>query len=271
MSKLALIIPVFNGEAYLAELLNSVLAQTEKSWECILVDDGSTDTSPKILAEYSARDSRFHLITQHNLSCGTARNNALSQVLTPFVMFADQDDLLHPEAFEIALRHAERAHVDCLLFGFSRFTEAPDFRSIAPNWEIRFETRRQGFELITGHRRGWPIYVWRHIFRTEAVKAVPFPPISGGEDQAWMAELSWRNLSWASIEPQLYANRERADSRSRALSSHYIRNVFTSYDWMRERAKLYNLDARKLNGFIRHMKFMFELSIIYRRIRSIFA
>lgn len=271
MSKLTIIIPVFNGEAYLAELLDSVLAQTEKSWNCILVDDGSNDRSPKILKEYVARDTRFKLITQRNLSCGTARNNALSQVTSQYVMFADQDDLLHPEAFEIALRHAERANIDCLAFGFDKFVEHPSFEPMKRNWEIHHELSRKGLELVNGRSNGWPIFVWCHIFRSEAVKVTPFPPISGGEDQAWMAELSWRNLSWASISAKIYANRERPNSRSRGLSKNYIRNVLSSYDWIKERAKLYDLDARKLNGFIRHMKFMFTLSIIYRRVRSIIA
>lgn len=266
MNQITIIIPVYNGATYLAPLLDSVLAQTETRWTALCVDDGSTDDSPQILADYAARDGRITVVTQRNQSCGVARNNALARVTTPYVMFADQDDLLHPQAFEIALRHATRANVDCLCFGFSKFRAAPDFAPLAADWEIRSERRRQGLDLITGHRDSWSIFVWRHIFRTDAVRSVPFPPISGGEDQAWMAELSWRNLRWASIEPALYANRERVDSRSRGISQGYVRNVFASYDWIRERAKLYDLDPKRLNRFIRHMAFMFRLSVIYRRL-----
>lgn len=271
MSGVTLIIPVYNGEQFLAPLLDSVCAQTHSDWKCICVNDGSTDGSLEILRGYAKKDSRFTVIDQPNSSCGVARNNALKLVKTPFVMFADQDDLLHPQAFDIAVRHAERSDADCLSFGFSRFSSDPGFNNIEGDWPISYETERQGLDLITGRRDSWTIFVWRHIFKTESVRNTSFPPISGGEDQAWMCELSWRNLKWASIEPALYANRERVDSRSRRLSKGYIKNIFTSYDWIRERSKLYNVDQARLNGIIRHMAFMFRLSIVYRQLKSIIS
>jgi len=266
--RVTLIVPVYNGAKDLPALLDSVLAQTFTDWACLCVDDGSTDDSPTILAKYATTDSRIRVLTQKNSSCGVARNNALKAVETPYVMFADQDDLLHPQAFEIAVRHAVRANVDGLCFAYSKFSSSPKFAPLQADWDITYETKRQGLDLITGRRDSWPIFVWRHIFKTEAVRTTPFPPISGGEDQAWMAELSWRNLSWASIEPALYANRERTNSRSRGLSQGYIRNIFASYDWMRERASLYDVDPKRLNKCIRHMALMFKLSVIYRKLRN---
>ena len=269
MKSITLIIPVYNGETYLSALLKSVIEQTFNDWDCICVNDGSTDGSAQILDSYARKDQRFKIVNQRNGGCGTARNTAINLADSRYIMFADQDDLLHPQSFEIAYNHAEKANSDCLCFGVSQFTDKPDFQHLNNDWNISYETKRQGLDLITGRRDSWTIFVWRHIFKTESVRSIPFPPISGGEDQAWMTELSWKNLKWASIPPSLYANRDRSDSRSRGISKNYVKNVFASYDWIRERAKLYNVDAKRLDKFIRHMAFMFRLSVIYRQALSL--
>lgn len=265
MTALTLIIPVYNGERFLRPLLDSVLAQTQNDWTCLCVNDGSTDSSRNILEEYATKDDRIRIVTQPNGGCGTARNTAMKLVETPYIMFADQDDLLHPQAFEIAVRAIERAKVDCLCFGFTRFCAPPTFPSVRTDAAV-VPTQKRGLDLFTGRRDSWPIFVWRHIFRTEAVRDIPFPPISGGEDQAWMSELSWKNLSWASTDSVLYFNREDPHSRSRGISRRYIDNVMASYDWIETRAKLYDVDPRRLRRYIRHMRFMFRLSVIYRKL-----
>lgn len=267
-----IIIPVYNGERFLAPLLDSLLAQSARDWHCICVNDGSTDGSASILEKYAALDNRIRFIHQKNAGCGAARNTAMAHVTTPYLMFADQDDLLHPQAVEIATAAIRKADVDCLLFGFERFAAAPTFQTLPVEAHTTPEPRN-GTQLITGRRDSWPIFVWRHIFRTNAVRPIPFPPISGGEDQAWMCELSWNNLSWASIESILYFNRDDLKSRSRGVSEFYIQNVLDSYRWIRERATRYAIDPRWVTRATRHMALMFRLSILYRRVfhRLLFA
>ena len=265
MNKVSIIIPVYNGAAFLPALLDSVIAQTTRDWICLCVNDGSTDDSLAILKRYADKDSRITIIDQPNGGCGTARNTALARISTPYLMFADQDDLLHPQAFETALAAIESAGVDCLCFGFSRFQAKPVIQPITSRPTV-VRANRNGTYLITGRRSSWPIFVWRHIFRTDAVRSIPFPPISGGEDQAWMSELSWNNLSWASIDPVLYFNRERPNSQSRGVSRRYIDNVLASYRWIEERAKHYDIDRKWLRRYIRHMRFMFMLSVAYRKL-----
>ena len=265
MSKVTLIIPVYNGATFLAPLLDSVIRQTSGDWTCICVNDGSTDDSLSILKRYAEKDNRILVIDQPNGGCGTARNTALARIETPYLMFADQDDLLHPQAFETAVTAIESSCVDCLCFGFERFRGKPTFQPIT-NTPKAVRTNRNGTALITGNRNSWPIFVWRHIFRTDAVRDIPFPPISGGEDQAWMSELSWNNLSWASIDPVLYFNREDPSSRSRGISRRYIDNVLASYRWIDERSKRYGIDRKWVRRYIRHMRFMFLLSVVYRKL-----
>ena len=103
VAKLSVIVPVYNVEKYLAACLDSLLAQTLKDIEIICVDDGSTDNSPKILKQYAKKDKRIRIITKKNGGQSSARNAGLKLVKTEFVAFVDGDDILVPNAYEIAV------------------------------------------------------------------------------------------------------------------------------------------------------------------------
>ncbi len=78
MTKVSIIIPVYNVEKYLRQCLDSVVNQTLKEIEIICVDDGSTDSSPAILAEYAAKDSRVKVLTREKSNAGAARNAGMA-------------------------------------------------------------------------------------------------------------------------------------------------------------------------------------------------
>ena len=93
--KVSVIIPVYNVEKYLRECLDSVVNQTLKEIEIILIDDGSTDNSLKICREYEEKDSRVRVYTQKNQGQSEARNNGLKHLKAPYVAFIDSDDYVH--------------------------------------------------------------------------------------------------------------------------------------------------------------------------------
>lgn len=100
--KIAIIIPCYNAARFLAETLESVLAQTVADWELVVVDDGSTDTSAVIARDFAARDKRIRVVGQDNAGVSTARNNGLAQTdpAADYVIFLDADDLWEPDALE---------------------------------------------------------------------------------------------------------------------------------------------------------------------------
>ncbi len=99
--------PVFNVERYLERCLESLLAQTLKDIEIIVVEDGSTDRSPEIAYELGQRDPRIRLIRQSNQGLSGARNTGLKAAIGKFVGFVDSDDWVAPEMFERMYRQAE--------------------------------------------------------------------------------------------------------------------------------------------------------------------
>ena len=106
MRKISVIIPVYNVEKYIGRALDSLLAQTYKNWEAILVDDGSTDDSANIAQCYCDKDKRFIIVRQENQGQAAARNNALNMVRGDYVMYLDPDDMYHPQAMEICINAA---------------------------------------------------------------------------------------------------------------------------------------------------------------------
>ena len=96
MPKVSVIIPVYNVENYLRQCLDSVINQTLKDIEIILVDDGSTDSSLSICNEYAQKDNRITVLTQQNKGAGAARNMGIESSHSEFVIFLDSDDY-YPE------------------------------------------------------------------------------------------------------------------------------------------------------------------------------
>lgn len=99
-----IIIPVFNTASFLEQCVNSVLDQTYRDLEIILVDDGSTDQSAAICDEYQRSDERVHVIHQANAGLSEARNSGLAHASGARVMFLDSDDWLAPECVEVLQR-----------------------------------------------------------------------------------------------------------------------------------------------------------------------
>lgn len=97
MPKVSVIVPSYNLAAYLPETLESVAAQTFRDWECIIVENGSTDRSPEVAAAFSARDGRFRVLPlPQNAGVAVARNRGLAAAEGEYVLFLDADDLLSP-------------------------------------------------------------------------------------------------------------------------------------------------------------------------------
>lgn len=131
MSKVSIIIPVYNTEKYLSQCLDSVLSQSFADWECILVDDGSSDRSGKICDEYVTKDSRFRVIHKENGGVSSARNLGISEAKSEYICFLDSDDRMKKNHLEISVKKIKDA--DLLIFGYERFNGRTDKRILETN------------------------------------------------------------------------------------------------------------------------------------------
>lgn len=119
----SVIIPVYNAEKYLQQMLKSVAGQTLRNIEIICVNDGSTDDSASIIRRFMKKDPRIRLIEQENLNAGVARNNGLKEARGKYVVFWDADDKFHKKAAELLYRRAEKMQADVCICGVYEFTD----------------------------------------------------------------------------------------------------------------------------------------------------
>lgn len=113
----SVIIPVYNSQAYLRECLDSVCGQSCADIEIICVNDGSTDSSREIIAEYCARDARIKVIDQENGGPSRARNAGLEAACGRYVCLVDSDDGLDPGTLKKLVSVADKRHTDVVVFG----------------------------------------------------------------------------------------------------------------------------------------------------------
>lgn len=118
MSKVSVIVPVYNAENYLNRCVDSLLNQTLKDIEIILVDDGSPDKSSIICDEYLKKDSRIKVIHKANGGVSSARNEGLKVATGEFVTFLDSDDYIEARAYEVAYKTAKDNCCEYVMWGF---------------------------------------------------------------------------------------------------------------------------------------------------------
>lgn len=116
--KISIITPVYNVERYLPQCIDSVLAQTFKEWELILVDDGSTDRSGAICDEYAAKDSRVRVIHKENSGQADSRNIALRMARADLIGYVDSDDWIEPDMYEVLYNTMTETGSDISVCGY---------------------------------------------------------------------------------------------------------------------------------------------------------
>ncbi len=117
---ISIIVPVYKVEKYLHECIGSVLAQSYKNWELLLVDDGSPDYSGKICDEYAKKDKRIRVFHKVNGGVSSARNLALKNIQGKWVTFLDSDDKFYPNALQCIGKIISHDDLDVLQFSFNR-------------------------------------------------------------------------------------------------------------------------------------------------------
>lgn len=207
----SIVIPVYNVAPYLRECLDCLLAQGEKNWEAICVDDGSEDSGGAILDEYAVKDRRIRVIHQNNAGVGAARNAALEQARGQWILFLDGDDLLAPWA----LAHLREAScrvsdADVIAFGVRRFNDGTvcDDLRVEPPFECR-KIVDSTKAVDAGHAA---CFFTGKAYRREAVGDIRFKSYAMGEDQLFMLEVMLRSRKTVEIASVLYGYRQRMGS-----------------------------------------------------------
>lgn len=147
MPKVSIVVPVYNAEKYLHECVDSILNQTLHDIEVILVDDGSTDTSPTICDDYAVKDNRVKVIHKPNGRASSARNAGIRAATGEYIAFVDSDDWISPEMYETMVT----TDADVCLCDYIRFQGETEFPFSQPNIREGFYTKEQIREEVYPH------------------------------------------------------------------------------------------------------------------------
>ena len=137
--KVSVIIPVYKVEMFLCQCLESVVNQTYRNLEIIIVDDGSPDQCGKICDEYATKDSRIKVIHKDNEGLSAARNDALKVATGEWISFVDSDDWCDLDLYEKAVAKAETTQADIVIF--SSFRNTPSRQLQIHAFAKEFETK----------------------------------------------------------------------------------------------------------------------------------
>lgn len=132
--KISIIVPVYKVEPYIHKCVDSILAQTFKDFELILVDDGSPDNCGQICDEYAQKDSRVKVIHKENGGVSSARNVGIDTALGEYITFIDPDDIIEQNMYQVLFEHAIKYSADIVVCPIRSFNEVEGTISISTVW-----------------------------------------------------------------------------------------------------------------------------------------
>lgn len=238
MSKLiSVIIPVYNVEKYLEKCVQSVINQTYKNLEIILVDDGSTDSSGKMCDEISKTDSRIKVIHKKNGGISDTRNAALKIATGDYFGFVDSDDYIASDMFETLCNLLENNNSDISIVSFYEFyknkligvRDSKNLENLSKLDAIK--------ELLIDSKI--QSYTWNKLFKKELFNNLEFPVGKNFEDIATTLLLFERANKVTLLEEPKYYYVRRDDSivgdRSYKTYMDYLEVIYDKYFYLKDK------------------------------------
>lgn len=233
---ISIIIPVYNTEKYLSCCIDSVLNQTFKEFELLLIDDGSTDKSGRICDEYAQRDKRIRTIHKSNTGVSDTRNCALDIATGKYVIFMDSDDYWTMETIlEQLFNIAEANELDIIRGEYKAVNEKGELLFIRPISSVRLAISKKiisSYEFLKYGISG-EFFLVLSLFRRSILKNIQFE--KGRiflEDMHFYSQVLLQDLRCIYIpELRFYAYRKHSTSASFSINSLKIRDAFNMCDF----------------------------------------
>lgn len=212
MKKISVVIPVYNVEKYLSECLDSVVNQTYKNLQIILVDDGSTDFSGKICDVYAEKDNRITVVHQKNAGAGAAKNTGLELIDGDYFSIIDSDDYIELDMYEKMVNSLEKYNADivqCL------------FKDVFVNdsFDRKYKLKGNYPKVLTSKRflkeylYDWKYAIfWNKLFKSSLLKEIRFPVGRKIDDEFFTYKLVCNAKKVVNIDNILHNYRMRKTS-----------------------------------------------------------
>lgn len=205
---ISIVVPIYNVQKYLDRCINSLISQTYKNIEIILVDDGSPDKSGEICDIWKAKDSRIKVIHKRNGGLSDARNIGIEEAKGKYISLVDSDDYVHVRFLEILHKLCVENNSDISMCGNYITSKEEDWKCKIVEEGIRNINCREALE-----NRQIPYCVaWNKLYRSDIIKKIKYPKGKIHEDVAIIYELLYNSINMSITDTKLYYYFENKDS-----------------------------------------------------------
>lgn len=194
--KISVIVPVYKTEGLLDRCVESIVGQTYKNLEIILVDDGSPDNCPAMCDEWAKKDSRIRVIHKENGGLCSARNAGMDIATGDYLGFVDSDDCIEPDMYQLLVENAVSTQADISRCGIFVDEESRE-NGICVDCEYAKRTVIDRHTFVNGLVQGGHVrgVVWNKIYRADAVKEIRFDKQDGASEDIMFNDRVSANIS----------------------------------------------------------------------------
>ena len=215
MSKITVIVPVYKVEQYLHKCVDSILSQSFRDFDLVLVDDGSPDSCPAICDEYAAKDRRVKVIHKQNGGLSDARNAGIDWAMehsdSEWLAFVDSDDYIHPDYLKSLFNTAQEESADLVICDFARVNDQEEIIEYHTDFfDLSTSDKSEIFECLSNNWR--IVTAVNKLYAKSIFVNLRFPFGKIHEDEYVIHQVLWKSTRVAFIHRELYYYRFREDS-----------------------------------------------------------
>lgn len=210
----SVIVPIYNVEQYLRQCLDSILGQTYKDIEIILIDDGSKDRSGLMCDEYAGQDSRITVIHQNNAGAAKARNTGTLSAKGEFFTYIDADDIVHPDYIKTLLNGMTTSNADISVCNHTLFKDDPKECVRVNNSEFSLSSGKEACNEIVNLHKTNMIVIWGKLYKSSFRQLLLMPENKSFEDEFTCYKVMYNATLVAQSDNALYYYRQREESLS---------------------------------------------------------
>ncbi len=217
----SIITPMYNGENFIAETIESVLAQSYRNWELLITDDCSKDKGPKIVKSYSEKDQRIKLFElESNGGGAVARNNSIKEAKGEFIAFLDSDDLWVPEKLKKQINWMIENKYDFTYSVYQHMTEGGELKPVISKIKDRIDYN----DMLRNNCIG----CLTAIYNAKKLGKIYMPIVRVGQDFAlWLQVLKKSNMAYGLNENLAYYRiRNGSVSRNKFKKMKYMWDIY---------------------------------------------
>lgn len=209
---ISVIVPIYKVEKYLKKCIDSIINQTYKNLEIILVDDGSPDNCPKICDEYASSDSRIKVIHKKNGGLSDARNAGMTEATGKYISFVDSDDYVSPDFIQSLYDTIVREESDIAECGVVKvYDDKEDGYEISGDESaVTYNTHDALHQLLLEGE--FKQHVWNKLYRADLVLDVPYAVGKLNEDEFWTYQVFGKARKVSKISKTMYFYLQRSTS-----------------------------------------------------------